>query len=213
MSSFCDGPKSPALRWPCGRRISVPLDDDRAGAAVVADRQVAPVRRQRLLIRPEHPPHVRRVLERRVEVDVVGDRRTAAATAPPRQAPRGHVPGPGPSDRTEVARAQIDHDVALDAGRRAARPPPDGEDAELHRIPSARSSPTGSLERARADRREEVTPHARSTPRRSAARPFGAEGLGVELDVTRRRASPPRRRRRTPRAGSGSRARRSSASA
>ena len=49
-------------------------DDDRAGAAVVADGQPAPVREQRLRVRPEHPPQVRRVLERRVEVDVVGDR-------------------------------------------------------------------------------------------------------------------------------------------
>jgi hypothetical protein len=40
-----------------------PADDNGSGAAVVADRQVPPVRRQRLLVRPEHPPHVRRVLE------------------------------------------------------------------------------------------------------------------------------------------------------
>ena len=48
-------------------------DDHRAGAAVVADRQPAPVRRQRLRIGTEEPAHVRRMLERRVEVDVVRD--------------------------------------------------------------------------------------------------------------------------------------------
>ena len=47
--------------------------DDRAGAAVVADRQVPPVRGERLGVGPEDPAHVRGVVQRAVEVDVVGD--------------------------------------------------------------------------------------------------------------------------------------------
>ena len=70
------------------RRLQLPVrpddvgaaDDDRAGAAVVADRQPAPVRQQRLGVGPEHAAEVRRVLERRVEVDVVRRPRTAVAT-------------------------------------------------------------------------------------------------------------------------------------
>ena len=42
------GAVAAARRWPRGRRTGVPLDDDRARAPVVADRQVAPVRRQRV---------------------------------------------------------------------------------------------------------------------------------------------------------------------
>ena len=50
-----------------------PADDDGAGAPVVADRQVPPVGEEWLGVGAEQPPEVRRVLERRVEVDVVGD--------------------------------------------------------------------------------------------------------------------------------------------
>ena len=46
----------------------------RARAAVVADRQLEPVRQQRLVVGPEHQPDVARVVDRRVEVDVVGHR-------------------------------------------------------------------------------------------------------------------------------------------
>ncbi len=46
-------------------------DHDRARPAVVADRQVTPVRQQRVAVGAEHAPQVGRVLERRVEVDVV----------------------------------------------------------------------------------------------------------------------------------------------
>ena len=56
---------------PADRR---PARDDRRGAPVVADRHVAPVRRQRVGAGPEDPPRVRRVMDRRPEVDVVGDR-------------------------------------------------------------------------------------------------------------------------------------------
>ena len=47
--------------------------DDRAGPAVVADRQVLPVRRQGVAVRPEDAPDVLGVVLRGVEVDVVGD--------------------------------------------------------------------------------------------------------------------------------------------
>ncbi len=47
--------------------------DDRAGPAVVADRQVPPVRRQRLAVGAEQPADVRGVVLGGVEVDVVGD--------------------------------------------------------------------------------------------------------------------------------------------
>jgi hypothetical protein len=40
---------------------------------VVSNGQVAPVRQKRLGVGAEEPPEIRRVLERRVEVDVVGD--------------------------------------------------------------------------------------------------------------------------------------------
>jgi hypothetical protein len=49
-------------------------DDHGAGATVVADRQVLPVRQQRLGVGTEQPTEVRRVVLRGVEVDVVGDR-------------------------------------------------------------------------------------------------------------------------------------------
>ena len=105
MSSRTLGPKTGAasagaLRWPLGRTTSVPLDHDGAGAAVVADRQVLPVRRQRLAVGAEDPADVGGVLLAGVEVDVVGhlerqvhrDRRTAAAgAARPRRGGRGRV--------------------------------------------------------------------------------------------------------------------------
>ena len=75
-------PRRPEGRRVGVRRLRLPLrpahrraaDDDRAGAAVVADGQMAPVREQRLGVGAEHAADVRRVLERRVEVDVVRDR-------------------------------------------------------------------------------------------------------------------------------------------
>ena len=69
---------------------------DRGRAAVVADRQVLPVRRQRVrAVGPEQPPEVRGVVLGGVEVDVVGDleRQVQAsrrpAGAPP---PRARLP-------------------------------------------------------------------------------------------------------------------------
>src|SRR5262249_37590079 len=48
-------------------------DDDRARTAVVRDGHPQPVRADGSAVGPEDPADVRRVLERRVEVDVVGD--------------------------------------------------------------------------------------------------------------------------------------------
>ena len=78
MSSRRVGPKVGSSApggfvWPHGRARSGAADDDGAGAAVVADRKPAPVRQQRLGVGPEQAAEVRRVLERGVEVDVVGD--------------------------------------------------------------------------------------------------------------------------------------------
>ena len=47
--------------------------DDGARTTVVGDREPTPTRYERLAAGTEHPSHVRRVLERRVEVDIVGN--------------------------------------------------------------------------------------------------------------------------------------------
>ena len=49
------------------------VDDDRGRATVIADREPAPVWKQCLGIRPKDPPEIRRMLDRRIEVDVVAD--------------------------------------------------------------------------------------------------------------------------------------------
>ena len=67
----------PRRRAPCAARAAGRRrcrdDDDGAGAAVVADREVPPVRQQRLAVGPEDPADVGGVVSRGVEVDVVGD--------------------------------------------------------------------------------------------------------------------------------------------
>ena len=67
--------------------VGVPDDDDRAGAAVVADREVPPVGQQRLVVGPEDPADVGGVVERGVEVDVVGDLERHVQRRPRRAAP------------------------------------------------------------------------------------------------------------------------------
>ena len=57
----------------CGRTTGVPLGTTVPAAAVVADRQVPPVGQQRLRVGAEDPADVGGVVERGVEVDVVGD--------------------------------------------------------------------------------------------------------------------------------------------
>ena len=85
----CSGPKRGVL---VGGRLRLtarthdrrPAHDDRPRTAVVPDRKVAPVGQQRLGVRPEETSEVRRVLERRVEVDVVRDRERQMRARRPR---------------------------------------------------------------------------------------------------------------------------------
>ena len=77
-----------ALRWPRGPAHVGAGDHDRPGPAVVADRQVPPVRQQRLGVGPEDPPDVGGVVERGVEVDVVGHLERQPQRAPRRAARR-----------------------------------------------------------------------------------------------------------------------------
>ncbi len=63
--------------------------DHRPGPAVIADRQVPPVRGQRLAARPEDPADVAGVVLGRVEVDVVGDRERQVQRRLGRRAPAG----------------------------------------------------------------------------------------------------------------------------
>ena len=64
--------------------------DDGRCPTVVADGQVSPVRQQRLTARSEDVTEVRRVLERRVEVDVVADVDRPAQPDPVDARQRGH---------------------------------------------------------------------------------------------------------------------------
>jgi hypothetical protein len=61
---------APLAAWP---RDDAAGGDHRSGAPVVAHRQVAPVRHQRLALGPEHATQVGRVVDRGEEVDEVGD--------------------------------------------------------------------------------------------------------------------------------------------
>jgi hypothetical protein len=92
---------------------------------VVADRQLAPVRQQRVGVGPEHPAEVRRVLERRVEVHVVADRdRQPRLDVGQRDALRvlGSLPQRGPQRRPGVA-PEREQRVQDRAGERALRQP------------------------------------------------------------------------------------------
>ena len=136
MSSRRLGPK--LRRRAAARSAAGPAcrSHHRARPPVVADRQVAPVRQQRLGVGPEHPAEVRGVVERRVEVDVVRDlerqpssRRRRSSRPPPsftagppgadlRPAAISSVERPGVDTGSSVA--QVDHRV-VDA---RAQPPP-----------------------------------------------------------------------------------------
>ena len=149
-----------------------PADDDGGRAAVVADRQVPPVRKEWLGVGTEQPPEVRRVLERRVEVDVVGDlerkvrsRASRAARARfrrdelvdsrdgvlPRRAPEREerVERARLEDRAETCCGEIENSLTRaepDARRTFADREHAEADCALHggSIPSASSSSTGS---------------------------------------------------------------------
>ena len=121
--------------------------DDRAGAAVVADREMAPVRRQRLGAGPEDPPGVGRVVQRRVEVDVVGDRerqvqRDAASgtRARPRSPRRPPTPPARPHQRVERAAGSTAGPTALARSSTSSsrRAPTRGGSPGGEKIPSGR---------------------------------------------------------------------------
>ena len=65
--------RRPTRRWPAGPAHRRARHHHRARPAVVGDGQVAPVGQQRIAAGPEQPAEVRGVLDRAVEVDVVGD--------------------------------------------------------------------------------------------------------------------------------------------
>src|SRR5690349_6983809 len=146
------------------RRLALPArpddvraaDDDASGPAVVRDGEPTPVRQERLLVRPEHAPEVRRVLERGVEVDVVRnlERESQAGvlrrdTRPVVRTRGGDRLPPRPRSRGEqLVQRRPCEDVA-DARQvdgLAAVPPEQSvrPGAETHRIPSSSSSATGS---------------------------------------------------------------------
>ena len=191
---------------PADRRAA---DDDRAGAAVVADRQVAPVRQQRLRVGPEHPAEVRRVLERGVEVDVVGDReRQLRLDLVERESRRprrsGHrllgraLPGGAPlrQELVERARAEVDDGVAgAEAEPRAAAADgtcrsPGSQDPELPEVVDRLE------EGAAADRDELLAADALELVRAGDAI-APAQRVRLEPDVLRQRGAVARTR--TPR--------------
>ena len=67
-------PRRRSATWPQRPHDLGARHGDRAGPAVVADGDVAPVGEQRLTFRPEQAAEVRRVVDARVHVDVVADR-------------------------------------------------------------------------------------------------------------------------------------------
>ena len=66
------GPSAPGSK-PSGRTTARATRHDRARPTVVGDRKVPPVRHQRVAVRAQDAPDVRRMVDRRVEVDEVDD--------------------------------------------------------------------------------------------------------------------------------------------
>ena len=130
MSRRRVGPKvGSVLVGPCAGPRSTHVgagDDDRAGATVVADREVPPVGQQRLGVRPEDPADVGGVVERAVEVDVVGDlerhrhrrpRRRPRGAAPRGRARASSVSNPTIQSRTELPVRPAQRQQRVEAGR------------------------------------------------------------------------------------------------
>ena len=95
-------------------------DDDRAGPAVIGDRQVQPVRHQRVLRPAQHGADVGGVLARRIEVGVIADLDRQAASRP-----RPSAPGPrhaAPDCRAGSARRRAAAGSCVANRVRAARP-------------------------------------------------------------------------------------------
>ena len=160
------------LRLAGGSHDRRSADDDRSRAAVVADRKMTPVRKQRIGIGAKETAEVGGVLERRVEVDVVGDlerkvnrrlleRNDVAASLDqldhlaesvlPRRSPRSEerIQARLRELRTETARHEVENAVTCPKAD-PGLVPGDREDAKpdrpVHsgRIPEFSSSSTGS---------------------------------------------------------------------
>ena len=118
-----------------------PADDDGARATVVADRQVPPVRQERLGVGAEETPEVRRVLERRVEVDVVGDLERKVRASRRRAARARRRASTSSSTRATVSshdeRPSARNALSEPASNTAPRPA-----AARSRIPSPTRNPT-----------------------------------------------------------------------
>ena len=193
MSSRSVGPKrgappaSAAAAGPGGGALRA-RDDHRARAAVVADRQVAPVRQQRLGVRSEHLAEVRGVLDRGVEVHVVADRQRQHAARPrerhergrPRLLVRGRpsrsspaIAGAGRAPGLAAEREErVQHRPGEHAGRQVAEQPGLRERLEDQRVgadphrraggaAAARPAPNGRFARPKPD---SSAPATRSAP-------------------------------------------------
>ena len=171
-----------------------PADDERRGAAVVADGHRAPVLAHRGPARPEDPPEVRRVLERRVEVDVVGDAHREHSLPIGRRQARGRWHRPVRDD--------------LRASARAARPRRGSEldqRVEIRLVQRvrevgvrSRAAPPSRGSRARSRRRRRARPAARVRRRADARRPTaGATRSASPPTYARRHIRPNARWRKT----------------
>ena len=235
------GPKrgsgsSGAFDWPARPHDGVPLDDDGPAPAVVADGEVPPVREQRLGVGPEEPAEVRRVLERRVEVDVVARPRTGGATVVSSSGTRFAPPSTSSPTRATTssqaaARGRGTRSGSARRRRRRARPPsgrgrrgrrgtrPEaGRPRPRRRRSRRRRSQRQDSERlelldrleeaAAPDRVQALAPRVRELARRlRAVRASGSRPRSsVNASGSDSSSAPPPRRTRPPRAGSGSRA-------
>ena len=165
MSSRADGPNTgPSRLAPLAGRADHrgAGDDHRAGPAVVADRQVLPVRQQRRLAGPEDLADVGRVVLGGVEVDVV---------APPRTAARSSTSASGTSSGSTAAPVrrvgeQLDDPLP---DRRPLRPAQRHEVVE--RGPAQRAAGQDQPGRLRAGQVEHEVPDPYADPRARAVAP------------------------------------------
>ena len=164
------GPNSGAgasggLRCPHGRRHRRAVDDDAARASVIADRNPAPVRQQRLGVRPKEPPEIRRVLDRRVEIDVVADLHRHAHLHVVRGRPRSARRRlRATADRRRRAAAAKDARAAVSHDRASG-----GEERIEQRLPASSSGSQQSSKRpARATAQQSRICSPIATPMRGA---------------------------------------------
>ena len=153
--------------------------DDRAGAPVVADRQVLPVGQQRVAVGAEDPADVGGVVLGGVEVDVVGDLERQVQRRPRRAATVGaglerarHLGADLAPRLAGPARGTALSDGARTRGARSRRP---------GRAPRPRTGRRPGADRRRPRRRRTAGGRARSrsrqrAPRRSSAATSAASG-------------------------------------